>query len=109
MKKLSIILSALLILASCSDGKQTSVEDVIASQDLEQIRLKKTELDQKQAEIASELKLLESEIKKLDPQEKIPLITTFTVSEQVFNHYLDTIITCIQSSSVFFIIRRGTG
>ena len=41
MRKISIIISLLLILASCSEGKQSSVEDVIASQDLEQIRLKK--------------------------------------------------------------------
>ncbi len=89
MRKISIIITSVLLLASCSDGKQSSVEDVIASQDLEQIRAKKSELDMRQSEIASELKLLETEIKKLDPQEKIPLITTFTVKEVVFNHFLE--------------------
>ena len=89
MRKISIIILSSLILVSCSDSKKTSVEDVIASQDLEQIRLKKAELDLEQAELASEIKLLESEIKKLDPTEKVPLITTFTAETQLFTHYLE--------------------
>lgn len=89
MKKISILIIGILVLTSCSDGKKQSIEDVIASQDLEQIREKKAELDLRQAEIASDLKMLEAEIKKLDPQEKIPLITTIAAQEEVFNHYLE--------------------
>lgn len=89
MKNIFIAICSVLVLNSCSEGKQKSIEDIIASQDLEQIRQKKDELDLKQAEISSELKKLEEEIKKLDPQEKIPLITTILAEEQVFNHYIE--------------------
>ncbi len=89
MKNIFIAICSVLVLNSCSEGKQKSIEDIIASQDLEQIRQKKDELDLKQAEISSELKKLEEEIKKLDPQEKIPLITTILAEEQVFSHYIE--------------------
>lgn len=89
MKYITVILLALIALSSCGGDKNTSLEDIIASQDLAQIRLKKTELDAKAQEISSQLKLLEKEIKTLDPQEKIPLITTFKAEEQAFNHFVE--------------------
>ncbi|TBN02415.1 efflux RND transporter periplasmic adaptor subunit [Hyunsoonleella flava] len=89
MKYTSITLLALIVLTSCGGDKNTSVEDIIASQDLAQIRQKKTELDAQVQEISAQLKLLEKEIKTLDPQEKIPLITTFKAEEKVFNHFVE--------------------
>jgi len=77
-----------LLLTSC--GKKTqSVEDIIASNNLEQIRNKKSELDVNQQELAAQLKQLEAKIKELDPQEKVPLITTLAVKEEVFTHFLE--------------------
>ena len=85
----SITLLSLLIL-SCGDGKkETSVEDVIASQDLTQIRAKKDEITNKQIENAAQLKLLDDEISKLDTNKKMPLITSFKATEVAFNHYLE--------------------
>ncbi|NNF73747.1 MAG: efflux RND transporter periplasmic adaptor subunit [Flavobacteriaceae bacterium] len=89
MRRLYIPVLALTLLVSCSENKNSTVDDVIASQNLEQIRKKKSELDAEQALIAANLKLLEDEIKKLDPQQKIPLITTLMANEQVFTHYLE--------------------
>ncbi len=89
MKNVYLILIVSLIVASCSNSKKQSVEDIIASQNLEQIRLKKSELDAQQKLISDELRQLEAEIKELDPQEKVPLITTFTASEEIFYHYLE--------------------
>ena len=90
MKKIITILTLTLLLASCGgDKKETSVEDVIASQDLTQIRAKKDEISNKQIEYAAQLKLLDDEISKLDTTKKVSLITTFTAKEEVFNHYLE--------------------
>ncbi|MBT8288427.1 MAG: efflux RND transporter periplasmic adaptor subunit [Bacteroidia bacterium] len=89
MRRLYIPVLALTLLVSCSENKNSTVDDVIASQNLKQIRKKKSELDAEQALIAANLKLLEDEIKKLDPQQKIPLITTLMANEQVFTHYLE--------------------
>lgn len=88
MKNIFSILIITLFLASCGDKKQ-SVETILESGNLEQIRAKKTELDAQQQEIASQLKLIEGKIKELDPQEKIPLITTFATKQEIFTHYVE--------------------
>lgn len=85
----SITLLSLLILSCGGDKKETSIEDIIASQDLSQIRAKKDEITNKQIEYAAQLKLLDDEISKLDTIKKMPLITTFKVEEVAFNHYLE--------------------
>lgn len=88
MKKIYSLLIIILALTSC-ENKSQSVEDIIATDNLEQIRQKKSELDVNQQEIATQLKQLEAKIKELDPQEKVPLITTFAVKEEVFTHYVE--------------------
>ncbi|MBC3758130.1 efflux RND transporter periplasmic adaptor subunit [Hyunsoonleella sp. SJ7] len=89
MKYTVVILLTAILLTSCGGDKNKSVEDIIASKDLEQIRQKKAELDASALEIATQLKLLEKEIKTLDPLEKIPLITTFDAKETEFNHFVE--------------------
>ncbi len=89
MKHISSLLVLALIVVSCSGNKQQSVEALIASGNLEQIRAKKAELDAEQQGIVAQLKQLEEKIKELDPQEKIPLITTFEVKEDIFHHFVE--------------------
>ncbi len=90
MKKIILLFITTLFLASCGgDKKQKSVEDIIASQDLNVIRAKKDEITNMQIEFASQLKLLDEEISKLDSLKKIPLITAFKAEEQVFDHYIE--------------------
>ena len=90
MKHIVTIIALTFIIASCSsDKKQTSVEDVIASQDLNKIRAKKDEIANKQIEFASQIKLLDEQISKLDTAKNVPLITTFNAKEEAFNHYLE--------------------
>ncbi|MBT8393618.1 MAG: efflux RND transporter periplasmic adaptor subunit [Bacteroidia bacterium] len=90
MKKIITILTITSLLTSCGgDKKATSVEDIIASQDLTQMRAKKDEITNKQIEYAAQLKLLDEEISKLDTIIRMPLITTFKAEEVAFNHYLE--------------------
>lgn len=89
MKKIIAIAFAALFVFSCGDDKNKSIEDIIASNDLEQIRKKKTELDSQQQELDNQLEQLSRKIKELDPQEKIPLITTFPAIESEFIHYVE--------------------
>ncbi len=88
MRKIVVTLITATLFASCGDKNQ-SVESVISSQDILKIRTKKDALEQQQQDLASQIKLLSDEIAKLDPNKKIPLITTITVQEQPFIHYLD--------------------
>ena len=89
MKNIYILLLLAFIITSCGGEKNKSVEDIIATNNLELIRKKKTELDASAQEISLKLKQLEAKIKDLDPQEKIPLITTFAAKEAVFNHFVE--------------------
>lgn len=78
-----------LILTSCGDGSKQSVEAIMATEDLEQIRLKRGEIVAQQQEIAEKLKRLDEKITALDSTKRIPLITTFTAKQAIFNHYLE--------------------
>ncbi len=89
MKRIYSLLIVTIILTSCGGNTKASVEDIIASDDLEQIRARKAQLDGEQQTITSQLKQLEAKIKALDPQERVPLITTLDVKESVFNHYVE--------------------
>jgi RND family efflux transporter MFP subunit len=89
MKQIIIISFSALFILSCGSGNNQSVEAIIATNNLEQIRNKKTELDVQQQELEDQLKQLGLKIKELDPQEKIPLITTFAAKESEFIHYVE--------------------
>lgn len=89
MKKIFTILFAAVLLTSCHSNKEESIEAIIETNNLEFIRKKKTELDARAQKISSQLKQLEEKIKALDPQEKIPLITTFTAKEMIFDHFVE--------------------
>ena len=85
---ITLILTAL-VLVSCGNNKTQSVDDIIATNDLEQIRAKKAELDAQQAELDLQLKQLTAKIKEIDPQQKIPLITTFSAEQTKFEHFVE--------------------
>jgi len=89
MKYIYSLIIVSVLLTSCRGDNNTSIETIIASQDLELIRKKKAELDASAQEISIKLQQLEKTIKELDPQEKIPLITIFTAKEAVFNHFVE--------------------
>ncbi|MCF7567411.1 efflux RND transporter periplasmic adaptor subunit [Sabulilitoribacter arenilitoris] len=89
MQKIYSLLIVTIVLTSCGGDKKASIEDIIATDNLEQIRQYKTQLDSEQQTITSQLKRLEAKIKELDPQEKIPLITTIEAKEAVFMHFLE--------------------
>ena len=89
MKHIFSLLIVTLALSSCGADKNQSVDAIIATNNLEQIRKKKTQLDAEQQVLASQLKQLETKIKALDPQERRPLITTLKIKDTVFNHYVE--------------------
>ncbi|MGF1556305.1 efflux RND transporter periplasmic adaptor subunit [Paucihalobacter sp.] len=88
MKKIFLLASTALLIISCGN-KNKSVEEIVSSNNLEEIRQKKIELDGKQQEIADQLKVLSAKIKELDPLEKVPLVTTFLVEHDVFSHFVE--------------------
>ena len=89
MKTIYTLLFAAVLLNSCGSESKKSIDDIIATNDLELIRKKKSELDTKAHELATEIKQLEKTIKVLNPQAKVPLITTFKAKESAFNHFTE--------------------
>jgi membrane fusion protein (multidrug efflux system) len=89
MNKIIPLILVILILSSCGKKDETTVESVIESKDLKSIRLKKSEMVVQQNEIKEQIKRLDIAISELDDLRKVPLITTFVVKEEVFDHYLE--------------------
>ena len=78
-----------IIVASCSGNKEQTIEDIIASKDTTLIQTKKDALVTQQQELANKIKQLDDELKNINPDRNIPLITTFTAQEKEFKHYLE--------------------
>lgn len=89
MKNILPLFILAILLASCGNGDQKSVEAVIESQNLELIRAKKSELVSEQNLIKQEIKKLDIAIEELDAGKRIPLITSFKLKESDFKHFLE--------------------
>ncbi len=89
MKKIYPILALSILLVACGSSENGSVSQTIESGDLEAIRSMKTNLTNQLNGIETDLAALEAAIANLDTNENLPLVTTFELQPQVFNHYLD--------------------
>ncbi|TCP25010.1 RND family efflux transporter MFP subunit [Tenacibaculum skagerrakense] len=88
MRKIFILTVTSAFLFSCG-SKEQSVDTVLASNDLTQIRAKKDELSTQSQDIAAQIKQLDAAIAKLDTNKKVPLITTIKANAKEFVHYLE--------------------
>ncbi len=89
MKKAIYITITALILASCGSGSSNSVENVIASKDVEAIRAKRNSVTEELKALEAQVKQLDEAIGELDDNSKLPLVSALTVSPQKFQHYLE--------------------
>ena len=89
MKYIYVTFLTALILTSCGNQKEVSVEAILATNDVTQIQSKKTEIDAKQAELSAELEKLNDRLDDLNQNKNIPLITTFTVKAATFTHFIE--------------------
>ena len=77
------------LLASCQK-KQASVDEVLASEDLEMIRKTRDAKQQEANQLRNELKALEDRIAELDPEIKnYDIVTTIVAKDSLFNHYVE--------------------
>jgi len=86
---LSIIILGLLLIACDGDSATISVEDVIASSDLEAIKTKRSEIKAEQSTIQEQLKALDEAIKELDKTDNATLITVQAVKDTLFQHFIE--------------------
>jgi RND family efflux transporter MFP subunit len=80
----------MLVLSSCNQEKKIqSLDEILATNNIEQIKSKKSEIDAKQQELSEELKKINDKLNDLDKDKNIPLITTYKVTEAVFTHFIE--------------------
>jgi len=90
MKHIFTLLILVLILASCGgDKKKNSVEAVIEEGDLINMKLKRDEVLKSYDSIGKILGSLEVAISEKDTLKRLPLVTSFTVKDTLFNHFID--------------------
>ena len=85
----SILIVTVLLFASCSKEKEPTIDEVIATKDLKQIRDTKSSLDKEQVAISEKIKQLNNAIELLDTLKRIPLVTAITLQNEKFVHYLE--------------------
>lgn len=89
MYKSLLILIFALALVNCGGESKASVEDIIASGTLEEIKEKQQSLNAEQRAITASLRQLDSVVHSKEQQRNIPLVSTLTLEVSEFEHYLD--------------------
>ena len=90
MKKLILLIGLPLFLVSCGGDEETkSIDQVLETEDLAQIRAKKSELSDEQAKIAGQIDRLDEAIKKLDKNRRMDLVSVQPVTDTLFKHYAE--------------------
>ncbi len=89
MRKIASLFLTSVFLIACGDDKATTLDEVISSGDLVQIRTKKNEIATQLKTLNDQVKILDSVISVLDGADKLPLVSAYEVQEQPFDHYLE--------------------
>ncbi|MGJ8665040.1 MAG: efflux RND transporter periplasmic adaptor subunit [Patiriisocius sp.] len=89
MKKLIILFSIALVLASCGNSEEQSVATLLETNDAEAITSKREELVAQQQEINAELKKLDAKLSELNPDKNKPLVTSFIAKDTLFEHFIE--------------------
>lgn len=89
MKIIYSLFALSFLLTSCGGGNQKSIDDIISDGNLQSIRAKRTEIVNEREIAVDKIKQLDSAIALLDTVKKLPLVTIHTVSDIVFDHYVE--------------------
>ena len=81
MKKYILLFIATIVTISCGEETKKS--------SLEELNAQHLKIANQIDSLTSELKVLENEITKIDPNKKHPIVTAFTVKNDVFKHYIE--------------------
>ncbi|MBT3741202.1 MAG: efflux RND transporter periplasmic adaptor subunit [Polaribacter sp.] len=89
MRKIYSLFIITVILISCGEKKIISIESLVSTGTLTELKEKKKEIASNLETINKDLEAINRAISKKDTVKKLPLITTFTTKTEVFNHYLE--------------------
>lgn len=88
-KNLLLATTVIAFAASCSNENAESVEDIIATGDVENIRSKRKELSTEQKKLEQQIALLDSAIDENKENGNLPLVTAFKATSDEFYHYVE--------------------
>jgi multidrug efflux pump subunit AcrA (membrane-fusion protein) len=89
MKKLISLLIISVVFAACLAEKQSSNLALTKSKNLTGLKAQKDEKIQQMNLLKKELNEINKAILTLDPDEKLPLITSFSLTPENLNHYIE--------------------
>ena len=89
MKNIFLLIIITVFLNSCSNEKEPSLEEVLATNDVELLKSRKSEIDAKLEELTLDLNQLNNKLSVLNKDRNTPLITSIRTSEQKFNHFIE--------------------
>lgn len=89
MKKILTLALIAFTLYSCGDKSNAAIEDVLASNDLKQIKEKRDQIHEDYEELAAQMATLDAAIIKLDDTQRYPLVRTLTLKDSAFTHYIE--------------------
>ena len=89
MKNIYLLIIITVFLNSCSNEKEPSLEEILATNDVELLKSRKSEIDAKLEELTLDLNQLNNKLNVLNKDRNTPLITTIRTSEQKFNHFIE--------------------
>jgi membrane fusion protein (multidrug efflux system) len=88
MKKISLLLLSLVLLASCG-GKEPTIDELISTGDAKVISQKKTELNTQKTEIEKSIEQIEKFQNENGDKAINTQVSTLTVTDTIFNHYVE--------------------
>ena len=83
----TLLLTLGLISVSCQSKSSGSIDELIASNDESLLRAKRTELSDQRNALDADIKRLDVVIASLDKSASLPLVATYEVTPQEFNHF----------------------
>jgi len=89
MRKIYSLFVVTVLLISCGEKKPVSIESLVSTGSLTELKAKKKEIAANLKTTNKDLEAINMAISKKDTLKKLPLITTFTAKETIFTHYLE--------------------
>jgi RND family efflux transporter MFP subunit len=82
------ILTLFLIFSIISCENNPTLQSVLESNDIEQIKLKRKEIATSQQDFADKLQIIDNKLEELDTNPQLPIVEILTVSPVEFDHYV---------------------
>jgi len=89
MKYIYAFLTLSILITSCGGNEEKTMEKILSSTNLNELKDKREEIDAQQQKLSDQLKMINDRIAELDTIKNLPLVTIVEIEQQQFTHYLE--------------------